>query len=70
MIDIGLNNLKAIFNIQKSGNIQVMIRDVRASKDQIDDTLKNIKELRKSLSQSQKKRKRKRLVLSCLLLKK
>ena len=45
-----LNNLKAIFNVQKSGNIQVMIRDIRASKDQLEDAIKNINEQRRNIA--------------------
>ena len=45
-----LNNLKSIYSVQKSGNIQVMIRDIRASKDQLEDAIKSIKEQRRNIS--------------------
>ena len=45
-----LNNLKSIYSVQKSGSIQVMIRDVRASKDQLEDAIKSIKEQRKNIA--------------------
>ncbi len=56
--EIGLNNLKAIFNVQKSGQIQVMIRDVRSSRDQMEDTLKKIRELQRNFSQLQNESKK------------
>lgn len=38
----GLNYLKSIFSMQKSGAIQILLRDLRASKNQLDDILKNV----------------------------
>ena len=38
----GLNNLKSIYKIQTSGSLQVFLRELRASKNQLDDTLKAI----------------------------
>ncbi len=36
----GLNNLKSIFGLQKNGTVQILLRDLRASKSQLDDVLK------------------------------
>ena len=36
----GLNNLKSIFGLQKNGTVQILLRDLRASKSQLDDILR------------------------------
>ena len=36
----GLNNLKSIFGLQRNGTVQILLRDLRASKSQLDDVLK------------------------------
>lgn len=38
----GLNNLESIYKMQASGAIQIFLRDLRASKNQLDDTIKLI----------------------------
>ncbi len=43
----GLNNLKSIYKIQTSGAIQVFLRDLRASKNQLDDVIKKMQEQKK-----------------------
>ncbi len=43
----GLNNLKSIYKIQTSGAIQIFLRDLRASKNQLDDAIRKIHEQRK-----------------------
>ncbi len=43
----GLNNLKSIYKIQTSGAIQIFLRDLRASKNQLDDTIRKIHEQKK-----------------------
>ena len=45
----GLNNLKSIYKIQSSGEIQLFLRDLRASKSQLDDVLKKIGEQKKNV---------------------
>ncbi len=36
----GLNNLKSIFGLQRNGTVQILLRDLRASKSQLDDVLR------------------------------
>ena len=38
----GLNNLKSIFGLQRNGTVQILLRDLRASKSQLDDVLKQL----------------------------
>ncbi len=43
----GLNNLKSIYKIQTSGAIQIFLRDLRASKNQLEDAIRKIHEQKK-----------------------
>ena len=50
----GLNNLKSIYKIQTGGSIQVFLRELRASKSQLDDAIKNIADQKRLREQNRK----------------
>ena len=43
-----LNNLRSIYKVQSSGTLQVFLRELRASKSQLEDELRIIQETKKS----------------------
>ena len=47
----GLNNLKAIFGLQRNGTVQILLRDLRSSKSQLDELINSLNnELQRKLS--------------------
>ena len=54
----GLNNLKSIFGLQRNGTVQILLRDLRASKSQLDDVLRTFqaeKQTRLTVQEAQTK---------------
>lgn len=54
----GLNNLKSIFGLQRNGTVQILLRDLRASKSQLDDVLRTFqaeKQTRLTVQETQAK---------------
>ena len=54
----GLNNLKSIFGLQRNGTVQILLRDLRASKSQLDDVLRTFqaeKQTRLTVQEAQAK---------------